>query len=423
MTAESTAPDEHQSLVDPTFTVVRRGFDQSEVRRALIGLAGDLRAAQERELLLARQLADATRRAEAVDPLDPTHLTKLLGDEVARILDAARAAAAQIRVRADEAATRLFEETKAEAAADAAAMIERAELEAREILRLARERSGDPTGGPTDGPSDGPGGDPADAPSGNPVGELSDDPVNEIVTAVGAEDRTRPPTQQRSGRSGVDASRTAGLFASLREQQVAQPAPRSASPRPATRPKKSAEKASTSTKSPAAESTSKGSAVETQEVKEPQTQVPGDAGAASPVAPVGGSLPSELARTIRRTLTDDLNALLADLPGAKGRGGSIMVPLDPEVGPTVAHHAERLRITFEDMAPSVDRSTASDLAEALAEAIVVPLRARIEDILTGSTGSTGDPDGVPAQLRGCFRQYRSELVDPAVRSVLMSTQR
>jgi hypothetical protein len=133
-----------------------------------------------------------------------------------------------------------------------------------------------------------------------------------------------------------------------------------------------------------------------------------------------------LARTIRRTLTDDLNALLADLPGAKGRGGSIMVPLDPEVGPTVAHHAERLRITFEDMAPSVDRSTASDLAEALAEAIVVPLRARIEDILTGSTGSTGstgDPDGVPALLRGCFRQYRSELVDPAVRSVLMSTQR
>ena len=93
--------------------------------------------------------------------------------------------------------------------------------------------------------------------------------------------------------------------------------------------------------------------------------------------------------------------------------------LDPEVGPTVAHHAERLGITFEDMAPSIDRSTASDLAVALSEAIVVPLRARIEDILTGSSG---DPDGVPAQLRGCFRQYRSELVDPAVRSVLMSTQ-
>ena len=105
-----------------------------------------------------------------------------------------------------------------------------------------------------------------------------------------------------------------------------------------------------------------------------------------------------------------------------------MVPIDPEVGPTVAHHAERLRFTFEDLAPSIDRSTASTLAEALAEAIVVPLRARIEDILTGSTGSTGssgssgDPDGVPAQLRGCFRQCRSELVDPAVRSVLMSTQ-
>lgn len=136
------------------------------------------------------------------------------------------------------------------------------------------------------------------------------------------------------------------------------------------------------------------------------------------VAPMDGALSSELSRTIRRTLTDDLNALLADLTGPRGRGGSILMPLDPEVGPTVAHHAERLRITFEDMALSVDRSTASDLAESLAEAIVVPLRARIEDILTASSG---DPGGVPAQLRGCFRQCRSELVDPAVRSVLMST--
>jgi hypothetical protein len=408
MTAESTAPDDHQSLVDPTFTVVRRGFDQSEVRRALIGLAGDLRAAQERELLLARQLADAMRRAEAVDPLDPTHLTKLLGDEVARILDAARAAAAQIRARADEAATRLFEETKAEAAADAAAVIERAELEAREILRLARERSGVPRGDPTGDPT------------GDPVGESGVDSVSETGITVGSADRTRPPTQQRSGRSGVDSSRTAGLFASLREQQAAQPAPRSASPRPAARPKKSPEKTSISTKAPDPEPTSAGPAVETQSVKAPRTQVPGDAGATSPVAPVVGSLSSALSRTIRRTLTDDLNALLADLPGSRGRGGVIMVPLDPEVGPTVAHHAERLRVSLDDMAPSIDRMTAVDLAESLAEAIVVPLRARIEDILAASPG---DPGEVPAQLRGCFRQYRSEFVDPAVRSVLTSTQR
>lgn len=403
MTAESTTPDDHQSLLDPTFTVVRRGFDQSEVRRALIGLAGDLRASQEREILLARQLAEAERRAEAVDPLDPSHLTKLLGDEVARILDAARAAAAQIRVRADEAATRLFEETKAEAATDAAAVIERAELEAREILRLARERSGEHLSGSIGEPTDGPG------------DETGVDPVREIDSTVGDEDRTRPPTQRRSGRSGVDASRTAGLFASLREQQAAQPAPRAPRSRPVTRPKRSAEKTSSSNTIPAAEPTPADTAVRVPTVDAPTRELPGDA---VPTAPVAGSLPAELSRTIRRTLTDDLNALLAEIPGSRGRASSIMVPLDPEVGPTVAHHAERLMVTFDNLALSVDRTTALGLAESLAEAVVLPLRARINEILAASSG---DPEVVPAQLRGCFRQYRSELVDPAVQSVLMST--
>lgn len=370
MTAESTVPEDHQSLLDPTFTVVRRGFDQSEVRRTLVGLAGDLRAARERELLLARQLAEAERRAEAVDPLDPSHLTKLLGDEVARILDAARAAAAQIRARADEAATRLFEETKAEAAADAAAVIERAELEAREILRLAQERTGDPSGDP----------------SGDPVGGPSVDPVGEIVIGAGHDERPRPPTQQRSGRSGVDRDRTAGLFAALREHRATEPAPGPARPRPT-------------------------------------TQMPTNAPPASPDAPVGVSVgvsvSADLSRVIRRTLTDDLNALLAEFAGSKGRGRSLMVRLDPGVGPTVADHAARLMDTLEEVSPPIDRSTAQNLADSLAEAIVVPLRARLDEILADSQDH---PDGVPTQLRGCFRQFRSEFVEPAVRSVLMSME-
>ena len=174
-------PEDHASLLDPTFTVVRRGYDQTEVRRALILLAGELRAGREREALLSRLLAEAEQRAEAIDPLDPSHLTKLLGDEVARILDAARAAAVEIRVRADDAATRLFDETKSEAAADAAAIIEQAQREAREILDLATERR--------DGPRDG--------------------TVPTVEPAV--------PVHQR--RSGIDPARTADLFASLRQAQ------------------------------------------------------------------------------------------------------------------------------------------------------------------------------------------------------------
>lgn len=404
MSAESTVPDDHQSPLDPTFTVVRRGFDQSEVRRALIGLAGDLRAARERELLLARQLAEAERRVEAVDPLDPSHLTKLLGDEVARILDAARAAAAQIRARADEAATRLFDETKAEAAADAAAVIERAELEAREILRLARERSGDPVGDPVGGAI---------------VGAV-EDPDSGSVIEVGPEDRTRPPTQQRSGRSGVDASRTAGLFASLREQQASRPAPRPKATRRSVE-KRSAEKKSVARGTPAPESTAAGSEVgpRTSTASKAQTHPGAGSTSSTSAGPAGVSLSAELSRTIRRTLTDDLNALLAELARSGGRGGSIMVSLDPETGPTVSHHIECLMAAFDSIAPSIDRATTPELAKSLAEAIVGPIRVRIDEILAASID---DPGGVPTRLRACFRQYRSELVDPAVRSVLASMQ-
>ncbi len=181
MAEESTVPEDHESLIDPGFTVVRRGYDQTEVRRALIRLASELSAGRERELLLTQQVAAAEERIDAIDPLDPAYLTKLLGDEVARILDAARSAAVEIRVRADDAATRLFDETKSEAAADAAAIVERAQHEAREILRVAEERR----------------------------------------DAMADNDPERGSGQSsKTSRTGVDPSRTADLFASLRREQA-----------------------------------------------------------------------------------------------------------------------------------------------------------------------------------------------------------
>ncbi len=177
-------PDDIDAMLDPNFAIVRRGFDPGEVRRALLQLAGELRAGQEREALLARQLEAAEARAAAIDPLDPSHLTKLLGDEVARILDAARIAAAEIRQRADEAATRLLDEMRAEAAAEVAALLERAQADAR------------------------------------PDGPLEERP--EAHTDERPEDRPEElpaAPERRPRRTGIDPARTSDLFATLRAEQ------------------------------------------------------------------------------------------------------------------------------------------------------------------------------------------------------------
>jgi hypothetical protein len=387
---ESIPPEDHQSMVDPTFTVVRRGFDQSEVRRALIGLAGDLRAARERELLLARQLDEAERRAEAVDPLDPSHLTKLLGDEVARILDAARAAAVQIRVRADEAATRLFEETKAEAAADAAELLERAGIEAREVLRLAQERSGGV-------------------------------PQTQVGTAE-VRDAPPQPTQTRSGRSGVDASRTAGLFASLREQEAAAPVQRTVRPRKVTKSTKPANqtKPTNQTRSTNQSAPTAPVGVEPVAAAVPSPAVSSSAVQSSAVQSPDALISPVLSRAIKRTLTDDLNALLAEIPGRGARNRAVPVSLDPDAGPTVARTVDCLMTALTGLEQPVDDQMATDIAGKLADAVVIPLRSQIDELLAGLAG---DPDLLQVELRRCFRQCRGELVDPAVRSVVASLQR
>jgi hypothetical protein len=126
-----------------------------------------------------------------------------------------------------------------------------------------------------------------------------------------------------------------------------------------------------------------------------------------------------LSRAIKRTLTDDLNALLAEIPGRRARGRAVPVSLDPEVGPTVARYVECAMAALTGMEEPVDHLMARDIAGKLADAIVVPLRSRIDELLSGSAD---DPDLVQTELRRCFRQCRGELVDPAVRSVLASLQ-
>jgi cell division septum initiation protein DivIVA len=112
---DTSAQIDPDDVIKRTFTTVRRGADPLEVQRYLLELAGQLRAARERERELTGQLADAEKRATPIDQVDPSRLTALLGEETARVLDAARAAAAEIRAKAEENVARLLREARDEA--------------------------------------------------------------------------------------------------------------------------------------------------------------------------------------------------------------------------------------------------------------------------------------------------------------------
>ena len=120
-------PSSPAAVSAATFTVGRRGFEQTEVRDFLRMVSAELARLQERERFLENELkAMQTRGMSAPGMLDEEVVTALLGEEAARVLTAAREASAQIRLRAEESATRLVKE----AAGDAARLREEAELEA-----------------------------------------------------------------------------------------------------------------------------------------------------------------------------------------------------------------------------------------------------------------------------------------------------
>ncbi len=105
----------------------RRGFDQQEVRDFLRMVGAELARLQERERFLERELRAAQSPGPTVvGELDDEAATRLLGEEAARILQAAREGGASIRGRAEDGAAQLLRE----AGDDARRMREEAELEA-----------------------------------------------------------------------------------------------------------------------------------------------------------------------------------------------------------------------------------------------------------------------------------------------------
>lgn len=105
-------PVDPDAILRQPFTSVRRGYDPLEVQQYLMRIAGELRAGREREReALSRAEAAERHAAEVLDP-DPSRLTALLGEETARVLDAARSAATEIRAKAEENVARLLREAQ-----------------------------------------------------------------------------------------------------------------------------------------------------------------------------------------------------------------------------------------------------------------------------------------------------------------------
>jgi cell division septum initiation protein DivIVA len=129
-----TSPIDPDAILRQPFTSVKRGYDPLEVQTFLMSLAGELRAARDRSRELERAVAEAERQLAELREPSPSRLTALVGEETARVLDAANAAAADIRTKAEQAAARELEDARTEAArireeARAAAEAERAEAE------------------------------------------------------------------------------------------------------------------------------------------------------------------------------------------------------------------------------------------------------------------------------------------------------
>lgn len=109
-------PSQPSSVSTAAFALSRRGYDQAEVRDFLRMVAAELARLQEREKSLEHELRQAQRSAptQAI-ALDEEVVTRMLGEEAARILQTARDGAAAIKARAEEHCHRMVREVTDEA--------------------------------------------------------------------------------------------------------------------------------------------------------------------------------------------------------------------------------------------------------------------------------------------------------------------
>jgi len=127
-------PSSPTAVAGATFPSSRRGFDQNEVRDFLRMVSAEISRQQERITFLERELLNSQQAGSGPQiELNEETITELLGEETARIVQAAREAAGKIKVRSEETATRLVRE----ATDEAARVREDAELEAARVRQDA----------------------------------------------------------------------------------------------------------------------------------------------------------------------------------------------------------------------------------------------------------------------------------------------
>src|SRR5215207_3840143 len=97
------------------FSPARKGYDPAEVRGYLHELSDLVARLQRAEAHQLERAERAEARAELAEQLDQHRLIELLGEETARVLDAARQAASDIRTKAQESAARMVGDALEEA--------------------------------------------------------------------------------------------------------------------------------------------------------------------------------------------------------------------------------------------------------------------------------------------------------------------
>ena len=145
MTDSLPAPPELDpaSLAASEFTRARKGLEATEVRAALGRAADALRTWEERDARMRERLTLLEQRLDESHELDEGRIAAVLGEETARIVTAARDAAAEIRTKAEQQAERLIRESEESATAAAEALRGEAQILRDEAAKLRDDAATD----------------------------------------------------------------------------------------------------------------------------------------------------------------------------------------------------------------------------------------------------------------------------------------
>ncbi|MGA1345418.1 MAG: hypothetical protein ACO35E_05530 [Ilumatobacteraceae bacterium] len=108
-------PSSPTAVAQAEFPVVRRGLAPDEVRSFLIAVGAELERSASRLAAVEAELEQARRERLDLSAIDDETLARMVGEETAAVLRAAREGAAQLRSRAEQSAAELLEAAGAEA--------------------------------------------------------------------------------------------------------------------------------------------------------------------------------------------------------------------------------------------------------------------------------------------------------------------